>query len=400
MKPPIALVAAAAAALLPASTRAEETAPKPTFEIYGFAQVDYIQDFKRVSSDFDATLRPSRIPTTEGAAGGDGQAIFSARQSRFGIRGSIPVGDSDLFGRVEIDFFGRGTSPPDAAGQNTIRLRQAYGSWGPLLGGLTDSLFMDDAFAPTIVDAWGPCGIGFYRNIQIRYTFFTGTHTLAVAVERPGADLQNYPNVPQLTDLTTDNKIPDFTAQYRLSQGWGYVQVSGILRRLGYDTGAAGNQIKGSKFGWGLNGSSTIKILPDKLKLQVAVVGGYGIANYMNDATPDLALDGTVTAPTAAAVPLLGLTAYVDIAWNKILTTAVGYSTVFIFNTSLQPTGALKQGQYASVNLLAHPFPNFLAGPEFLWGRRNDNGGASGNDFRLQVSLKYSFSSLDFWKPN
>ncbi|HVP59619.1 MAG TPA: DcaP family trimeric outer membrane transporter [Myxococcaceae bacterium] len=388
-------VLALAALLLPGSIRAEETARKPTFEIYGFAQVDYIQDFKRMPSDWDATLRPSRIPTTDE---GDGQAIFSARQSRLGVRGSIPVGDSDLFGRVEFDFFGRGTGQPDSAGQNTLRLRQAYGSWGPILGGLTASLFMDDDLWPNIVDYWGPCGMAFYRNVQIRYTFLTGTHTLAIAVERPGADLQNYPNVPALQDLASDNKIPDFTAQYRLSQAWGYVQASGILRRLGYDTGAGG--IKGSKFGWGLNGSSTIKILPDRLKLLVAVVGGAGIENYMNDATPDLAIDGTFTAPTAAAVPMLGLTGYVDISWTKVLTTAIGYSTVFIFNTSLQPNSALKRGQYASVNLLVSPFRNFLAGPEFLWGRRNDLGGAYGDDFRLQVSLKYSFSSLDFWKPS
>ena len=387
-----------AALLLPASIRAEETPRKPTFEIYGFAQVDYIQDFKRMPSDWDATLRPSRIPTTDGAAGGDGQAILSARQSRLGARGSVPVGDSDLFGRVEFDFFGRGTGQPDSAGQNTFRLRQAYGSWGPILGGLTASLFMDDDFWPNIVDYWGPVGMAFYRNVQVRYTFFTGTHTLAIAIERPGADLQNYPNVAALQDLASDNKLPDLTAQYRLSQKWGYIQASGILRRLGYDTGTGG--IKGSKLGWGLNGSSTIRILPDRLKLLVEVVGGAGIENYMNDATPDLAADGVVTAPTAAAVPMLGLTGYVDITWTKMLTTAVGYSTVFIFNTSLQPSSALKRGQYASVNLLVSPFRNFLAGPEFLWGRRNDLGGAYGDDFRLQVSLKYSFSSLDFWKPS
>ena len=32
-------------------------------ELYGFVQLDAIQDFKRVNPDWDATLRPSRIPT-------------------------------------------------------------------------------------------------------------------------------------------------------------------------------------------------------------------------------------------------------------------------------------------------------------------------------------------------
>jgi hypothetical protein len=40
-----------------------------------------------------------------------------------------------------------------------------------------------------------------------------------------------------------------------------------------------------------------------------------------------------------------------------------------------------------------------MAGPEFLWGMRTDKGGASGTDTRLQISVKYAFTSLDFWKP-
>ena len=39
---------------------------------YGFAQADYIQDFGRVDPDWEDTLRPSRIPTTDGAFGDDG----------------------------------------------------------------------------------------------------------------------------------------------------------------------------------------------------------------------------------------------------------------------------------------------------------------------------------------
>jgi hypothetical protein len=400
MSRPSLLTVTAAALLLPLATRAEDTPRKSSFEIYGFAQLDYIQDFDRMPPDWDATLRPTRIPTIEGIYGTNGQAIFSARQSRLGVRGSTPVGDYDLGARIEFDFFGRGSGAPDAAGQNTIRLRQAYGYWGPILGGLTASLFMDDDFWPTIVDYWGPSGMVFYRNIQIRYTPFKGVHTFAVALERPGADIQNYPLVPELEDLAVDNKVPDLTAQYRFTQDWGYLQLSGILRRLGYGTPVnSTTQIHGGRLGWGLNASSTITLLPEKLKLLVAVVGGQGIENYMNDATPDLALGGTLTAPSAAAVPMLGITAYLDIYWSKLFTTAIGYSTTIIFNTSLQPTDAFKQGQYASVNFLVN-FWHFVAGPEFLWGRRNDYGGAYGNDFRLQMSLRFSFSSLDFWKPS
>src|SRR5262249_47056543 len=155
--------------------------------------------------DWNATLRPTRIPTTDGAYGTDGETIFSARQSRIGERSSLPVGKFDLKTCLEIDFFGRGSGTPDAGGQNTIRLRQAWGGWGPILGGLPASLFMDDDFWPLIVDYWGPDGMAFFRNIQIRYTPFSGKHKFAIAIERPGSDLQNYNEIP---DLASDNKAP------------------------------------------------------------------------------------------------------------------------------------------------------------------------------------------------
>src|SRR3954471_14908825 len=138
----ISCLALLASAMVPAALAAEPSTP--SFEVYGFGMVDYIQDFKRMPGDWDSTLRPTKIPVIPaGATTNDGQAIFSARQSRLGARGSVPAGGSDLKGRVEFDFYGRGgaSGRADAAGQDTIRLRRAYGEWGPILGGLTDSLF-------------------------------------------------------------------------------------------------------------------------------------------------------------------------------------------------------------------------------------------------------------------
>jgi hypothetical protein len=280
-----------------------------------------------------------------------------------------------------------------------IRLRRAYGEWGPVLGGLTDSLFMDDDYWPNIVEYWGPTGMVFFRNVQIRYTApLPGPHALAIAIERPGSDLQAY--AEQLPNLSSHNKLPDFTARYRFGQKWGYVQLSGIVRRLGWDNGLPGAAHRtGSVTGWGLNASSTIKIVPDKVHLLPAVVYGAGVANYMNDATPDVGAGGTVAAPKGEAVPLLGIAAYLDVYWNKLLTSSFGFSTVNLDNTSLQPANGYHRGEYASANVLVHPAPNFLIGPELQWARRTDNGGADGTDTRIQISAKYAFStSKDFWK--
>ena len=77
-------------------------------ELYGFVQLDAIQDFKRVNPDWDATLRPSRIPTQDGQFGGDGQSIFSIRQSRLGAKATGTVAGKPYEVKFEFDLYGTG----------------------------------------------------------------------------------------------------------------------------------------------------------------------------------------------------------------------------------------------------------------------------------------------------
>ena len=107
---------AATLASLALPARGQDT---KSFEIYGFAQADYIQDFKRVDPAWQDTLRPSKIPTTDGQFGSDGQAILSIKQSRFGVKGSNPVGNDTFEFKFEFDLYGTGVD----AGQTTMRVR-------------------------------------------------------------------------------------------------------------------------------------------------------------------------------------------------------------------------------------------------------------------------------------
>lgn len=373
------------------------------FEIYGFAQADYVQDFKRVASAWDDTLRPSRIPTT-GDAGSNGQSIISVRQSRFGVQAQQPVGGNDLYVKFEFDLFGVGVDE----GQTTFRLRHAYGSWGPLLIGQTNSVFMDGDIFPNTIDYWGPAGMVFLRNPQVRYTYKTGPHQFAAALEKPGNDI-DAGNIrtfdPDLAGaIQNDEKLPDLTAHYRYTGGWGHVQLAGILRRVGFETiDTIGHEPKGHKTGWGLNLTSNIKVF-SKDVIHLGVVYGEGIASYMNDGGMDLGPrgqlvvlpDGTLTGLRADVVPLLGLTAYYDHYWSDTLSSSIGWSQTKVDNLSFQSPDAFQTGQYASVNLLWAPHKRIMMGAEYLWGQREDNGGAKGEDSRIQVSFKYAFSSDDF----
>jgi hypothetical protein len=228
--------AAPTVAATPGPAAAEKEKPKGTFEVYGFTQADAIQDFKRVDPNWQDTLRPSKIPTQQGQFGEDGGTYFSVKQSRFGVKSEYPTTLGLFKTKFEIDLFGVGGD----AGQTTIRLRHAYGELGQVLAGQTNSLFMDIDVFPNIIDYWGPAGMVFYRNVQARWTPFSGDTQFAVALERPGTDV-TLGAVPYGTNPTTGtiqayNNLPDLTAQLRHQGKWGHVQLAGILRQLGFET--------------------------------------------------------------------------------------------------------------------------------------------------------------------
>ncbi len=196
-----------------------------------------------------------------------------------------------------------------------------------MLGGLTASLFMDADFWPNIIDYWGPAGMFFYRNVQVRYTPFTGEHTFAVALERPATDLDPTGG-PAGNPRAALSQLPDLTAQYRLAGGLGLPpgRRHPALARLRH-AGRGGRQTKDNAIGYGLDASSQVKLIPDRLKLLRGGAGGKGISYYMNDGGTDLAFGGTLADPNAEAVPLLGMIAYVDVSWSKLFSSSVGYST-------------------------------------------------------------------------
>ncbi|MFL6753446.1 MAG: DcaP family trimeric outer membrane transporter [Sphingomicrobium sp.] len=387
-------------------TPAAPSGPKDhNLELYGFLQLDAIQDFNRVDPDWDATLRPSRIPTLKGQFGDDGQSIFSVRQSRLGVKATGSLAGKPYEAKFEFDLFGTGVD----AGQTTFRVRHMYAKWGPFLAGQTNTLFMDGDIFPNVVDYWGPAGMVFVRNPQIRWTFLdNGRWTAAVALEHPSDDID--PGRIRLIDenvaanLQANEELPDLTAAIAYKGDWGHVRLAGILRKIGFETRATeGNEPSGHELGWGINATSSIKISLATLRL--GAVYGRGIATYMNDGGMDLApavsiqrnANGILVVPRAEAVKLLGMSAYSDFNWSKKWTSSIGYSFDKVNNTNFQDLTAFHKGQYASVNLLWHPADNVFTGGELLWGKRTDNDGNSGKDLRFQGTFHWDFSSKNIW---
>ena len=98
---------------------------------------------------------------------------------------------------VEGDFFGTG---------NAFRMRHAYGTLGPVLGGQTWSTFMDEDTMPETLDFESPIAFPLIRQAQIRRSQDIGNDGSywAVALEDPDSDLVT-PGVPgEIEEATPD----------------------------------------------------------------------------------------------------------------------------------------------------------------------------------------------------
>ncbi|MCC7488488.1 MAG: hypothetical protein IT485_02470 [Gammaproteobacteria bacterium] len=377
-----------------------------SFEVYGFAQLDYIQDFGRVDPDWEDALRPSRIPTDKDAFGDDGQASFSVKQTRLGVKASVPTSGGPINTRFEFDMFGVG----EDAGKTTIRLRHAYGEFGQFLAGQTHSLFMDIDIFPNTIDYWGPAGMVFLRTPQIRWTPIANERSsLAVALENPSNDIDpgQYREAADFPGVQGDQEYPDLTVQYRMKGDWGHVQLAGILRWIGAevigdkDPGPAedlGVIYDDHDTGWGIDLTSVINVL-ERDAIRAGIVFGDGIASYMNDGGMDAGPDRGLVAgqlpggTQIEAVQLTGLSLYYDHWWNDRFSSSAGYSYTEVDNTAGQTADTFEKGSYASANLLYYPVENVMVGAELLWGQREDFGGADNDDTRIQVSFKYNFGT-------
>ena len=373
--------------------------------IYGFVMADAIYDFKRVDPNWDDTLRVSTIPTESGSYGNDGDFIFGVRQSRLGIAGNY---GEDITFKLEAELFGVGGDE----GQTTPRLRHAWATYKNLGMGQTWSNFMDIDIFPNTIDYWGPTGMVFYRNQQVRYSFPMGEDEFSISLEDPNTALTvgrfrdtnpcDIPNADPDCESTVSrlgdsfqsyNDLPDLSARYRNNGDFGHYQVAGIVRKLGYER--LDNGKKDDELGWGINTSAGLNTWgQDKLKLQV--VYGEGIGNYMNDGGIDIAPDSAdINNAGAEAIELLGVSAYYDHYWSDRWSTSVGWSMIDLDTTDGQLSTEFEKGQIAQINLLHYPADNVLLGSEFIWGEREDVNGNTGSDYRIQFTLKVNFDTGD-----
>ena len=379
------------------TTAAQPAEPKPSLEIYGFAMLDIGHDFKQIDPDWFDTLRLTRLPKVEDEFGEDHSTFAGVRQSRLGVRSSTPTALGELRTIFEFELFGTGVD----SGQTTFRLRHAWGELGPLGAGQYWSPFTDPDVFPNSLEYWGPTGLPWFRNVQLRYTAaLSDTSNLVFALARPGAsgDQGVYGDRIELDGIRPRFPLPDFAAAYKYTGDWGHIRTAGILRRIHWDdTLDDAFDLSGDATGWGWNVSSNLKAGASVLRMQFTV--GEGVQNEMNDSPVDIGvvtnLQNAVTPLLGEPIPIVAVSLFLDHTWNEHYSSAIGYSWQDNDNTDAQAPDAFRVGQYALGNLLYTPVPNVMLGGELQWGRReNFSDGFQSDGFKVQFSFRYNFS----WK--
>lgn len=371
----------------------QEAGEQKIFEIYGFVMTDAGYNANQIHPDWYDVVRPTKLPSYKGEYGTDGNAYFSVRQTRLGVKGYLPTPLGELKTIFEFELYGTGVD----AGQTTIRLRHAYAELGHFGVGQYWSPFMDIDVFPNTVEYWGPTGMVFFRNIQVRYMPIQGDTRLTIALERPGASADGgmYSDRVELQSVRARFPVPDLSFEFRKALGFGYVELAGILRRMEWkDLDGIGTDYSGNALGWGLNLSTNVNFTKKDV-FRGQIVYGAGIENYMNDAPVDVAIDDN----EGVAVPVLGAVAFIDHTWSKKFSTALGWSMVDISNTDGQNDDAFNNGHYAVGNLMYYPVDNAMMGIELQYGtRKNYNDDWNTSIFKVQFSFKYNFSHAFYRK--
>jgi len=381
---------------------AQEQHDQKSFEIYGLVMTDAGYNFNQINPDYFDVVRPSQLPSYKGEYGTDGNVFFGIRQSTFGVKGYSQTPLGELKTIFEFDLFGLGKN----AGQTMFHFRKAFAELGHFGVGQHWSQFVDFEVFPNSLDYWGPNGMALLPNIQIRWMPIMGKTRLYIALERPGASVDQgiYNDRIELENINSHFPYPDITAEYRLGRKFGYIELAGLVRFIEWeDMNDDQYNFSGNAVGWGLNLTSKIN-MTKSLVGKFGFVLGSGIENYMNDGPIDIGIQNNFSDPVkpvkGVPLPVTGIMAFFDKQWSQKFSSSVGYSLSAISNSDGQDSTAFRRGQYALANLLYYPVEKAMMGVEIQYASRDNylDGWKTGI-LKVQFSFTYYLGQVLYMKP-
>jgi hypothetical protein len=366
-----------------------------------------------------------------------GNFQFTARRSRFWIQTWTPTDWGELRTYIEADFAGAGSTAGSST--NVLRLRQAFGTLGPVLMGKTQTLFGGLIGQPELLHDGAPMALGALRIEQIRYSHnFGGGLVLSVALESAESTSDTGGVDPSpctiLTGTTTclagvpflngttgavqgPVRWPDVVAALQWNFPNGALYASGMVGQRFYDSGLpiAGTTVTGghdNDFVWG----ATLGGRYDFGRVEIGGIGGIGqgIGNKYFDGGATGLNNGvivftqtsntTFTADYRSAL-VYGAIGYVQVkltdtiratgAFNwtmaEVASEVPGYNNPANAGAKGALTGLTNYYWAAFGNLLWNPVPQVTMGAEYGYQFASKYNGPNVHVHRLQLAAIYRF---------
>lgn len=315
--------------------------------------------------------------------GAPSQTKFSVNPTRIALSSTTAVTQGRLNTMVSMDFNGE-LDRPDP------RLRIAYGEFVSdelglgILGGQAYATMLDLRAVPETLDFAGPAGLWQTRQPMLRLSkACSDTITAEFALETPE-------NVSYI-DATKRTRWPDFVAAGTWHTDDKYIKhlrFAGLVRDL-YAKGNNGSS--DSQVGWAVAGSTKLALpfLGAKDNFKVTVHYGDGYGTQLKGGPNEAAFN-----PVDSELETIGIFgAYGGIQhfWSKQVRSNVVYGFIEADNPGFIEDDELESTNYFAADLIWSPYKNVNVGVEYLWGRRENKDGNSGDAHRLLFSSRLDF---------
>jgi hypothetical protein len=367
-----------------------------SFRFRGFVRLTGLYDFDPIGSRDDFVTNTIPVPQEKGQNNN-----VSARYSRIGLDTWTPTPfcEWNVHTFIEADFF-NGPAQAVGGGGNPFRLRFAFVDFGYFRVGQQNTVFMDGNAFPLTVDFAGPRGLLNQRRPSIRATIpLCDKLYWAVGVEQPFSDITTNGLGTNVQD------VPDFATHLRYEGDLGHVQLSTILRAIGYRP--TGGEVT-HEAGWGLSASTVFhpwaaligsnpvrKDNPtglERSRILLQYTFGWGIGRYIQD-TAGLGLDGEVDPTTGRfqALYAAGWSVSYEHWYTEKWLSNLTYSEDFTGSNGDQPLTTYSAAKYLAASLWWVPVRNMSLGVEYVWGQRKNLDGQHGRANRANALFQYNF---------
>jgi len=311
------------------------------------------------------------------------QTKFNVNPTQVRLSSTTPVPRGRVNTMISMDFNGELDRPKP-------RLRIAYGEFVSdelglgVLGGQSYATMLDLRAVPETLDFAGPAGLWQQRQPLLRLTKAFAAGIIAeVSIETPES--------VTYIDAGKRTRWPDLAVAGTWRVGGEYIghfRLAGLVRDL---VAEGANGSTDSAIGWAINGSGKLGLpflgARDNLKFMLHYGDGYG--TQLKGGPTEGAFD-TVNSKLET-IGILGFYGGIQHYRSERFRSNLVVGYVDSDNPGFVSGDTYDNTNYVAADIIWSPYKRVTIGFEYLWGRRENEDGASGTANRFLFSSRVGF---------